>query len=83
MFGNLFSLNSQKIMRKKTTKIFAKIQKTKTVTLEEALKVTNLQIGKMSVCEDLGGGRAVQIVKVNDQDPEHSYILDEEALRCE
>jgi hypothetical protein len=26
-------------------------------------------------------GEAVQIVRVNDQDPEHSYILDEEALR--
>ena len=25
-------------------------------------------------------GEAVQVVKVNDQDPEHSYILDEEAL---
>ena len=30
---------------------------------------------------DVVEGEAVQIVRVNDQDPEHSYILDEEALR--
>lgn len=30
--------------------------------------------------DDLLEGEAVQIVKVNDQDPEHSYILDEDAL---
>jgi hypothetical protein len=34
----------------------------------------------MTHVEDIEG-EAVQIVKVNDQDPEHSYILDEDALR--
>jgi hypothetical protein len=70
----LFSQSSKKILRKKQQQKYSqRYEKRKPF----------LQIGKMSVCEDLGGGRAVQIVKVNDQDPEHSYILDEEALRCE